>query len=156
MKKLIFSATVTPNDDEVTLDHLKDALQHLGSACFSYEAEVELASAKGLTRAVWIYASCDDSEPYVQVSGPDETEGKTLSGDEADQLRATGVCTEFRAEYPRARKYGAPAYATGDDFAAGVVGIQGFKVNEEGLTVDAEDRLDDGGEQIWLKIALPE
>ena len=156
MKKIMISVTVTPNDDSIALKNLKDAIRHLGSAHFSFTAEVELSDSEGLTREVWVYVSSDDSEPYIQVVNPGQTEGKTLSEEEVDQLRANGVCTEFRAEYPRAERYGAPSYATHDDFAAGLVGEHLFKANAEGLIVHAEDRGDDGCEQLWLKIVLPE
>lgn len=156
MKRIMISAIVTPNDDSVTLENLQDGLRHLGSAYFTFAAEVELSGTEGLAKEVWLYISSDDEEPYRQVAGPQETNGKALSGEEVDQLRTNGVCTEFRAEYPRADRYGAPTYATDEDFAAGVVGDHLFKVDADGLTVHAEDRGDDGCEQIWLKIALPE
>jgi hypothetical protein len=156
MKKIMICAIVTPNDDSVTLENLKDSLRHLGSAYFTFAAEVELSGIEGMTKEVWLYVSSDDSEPYIQVVEANGTEGKALSGEEVDQLRANGVCTEFRAEYPRADQYGAPSYANDDDFAAGVVGNHLFKVSADGLTVRAEDRGDDGCEQIWLKIVLPE
>ena len=156
MKKIMISAIVIPNDDSVTLENLKGAVQHLGSAYFTFAAEVELSGTEGLAKEVWLYISSDDEEPYVQVAGPEVTSGEALSQEEADRLRTSGVCTEFRAEYPRADRYGAPPYATEEDFAAGVVGDHLFKVAADGLTVHAEDRGDDGCEQIWLKIALPE
>lgn len=156
MKKIILSAIVTPNDDSVTLENLEDVLRHLGSAYFTFGSEVELVGVEGLTKEAWLYISSDDSEPYIQVAGPCKTTGKALSEAEVDQLRANGVCTEFRAEYPRAGRYGAPMYANDDDFAAGVVGDHLFKVAADGLAVHAEDRGDDGCEQIWLKVVLPE
>ncbi len=156
MKKIIMSAIVAPNDQDVTLENLKDALRHLGTACFAFGAEVELADIKGLTKEVWLYVSSDDSEPHIQVAGRGEMVGIALSVDEVDQLKENGVCTEFHAEYPRADRYGAPAYASGDDFAAGVVGNHGFSVSADGLTVHAKDRRDDGAEEIWLKILSPE
>lgn len=156
MRKIIISAVVTPNDDSVTLESLQDGLRHLGSAYFTFTGEVELADSAGLTKQVWLYVSSDDSEPYVQVSGPGETEGKSLYDDEVERLRANGVCIEFRAEYPRANKYGAPSYAGDEDFAAGVVGNHLFKVDAEGLSVQTQDRGDDGCEQFWLMLLLPE
>ncbi len=156
MKKIMISAIVTPRDESVTLESLQDALRRLGSANFTFTAEVEASSIEGLTREIWLYLSNDDEEPYIQVSGPGKTAGKGLSQREADELRAMGVCTEFRAEYPSSDKYGAPSYANDDEFAAGVVGEHLFKVNTDGLTVHAEDRGDDGCDQIWLKIVLPE
>jgi len=156
MKKIIISAIVTPSDDSVTLENLTDTLRHLGSAYLAFGAEVELVEAKELTKEVWLYVSSDDAEPYMQVAGAGKTEGKALSDEEVDQLRTNGVCTEFRAEYPRADRYGAPLYANDEEFAAGVVGNHLFRVDVEGLTVFAEDRGDDGCEQIWLKVALPE
>lgn len=156
MKRIMISAIVTPNDDSVTAENLKEAIGHLGSAYFIFGAEVELSSSEGLTKEAWLYLPSDDSEPYIQVGSPKETGGKTLSRDEVNRLRESSVCIEFRAEYPRAEKYGAPSYANDDDFAAGVVGDHLFKVTMDGLTVVAEDRGDDGAEQIWLKIVLPE
>lgn len=155
MKKIIFSAIVTPSDDSVTMENLKDALKHLGSAYFTFEAEVELASSEGMAKEVWLYASADPSEPYVKVSGPSETEGIEQEEAEMAELREQGVCVEFRAEYPRADRYGAPSYSTDDDFAAGVVGEHLFRVSAEDFTVITDDRGDDGAEQIWLKIVLP-
>lgn len=155
MKKLIVSAVVTPNDDSITLESLQDMLRHLGSAYFTFGAEVELAGISGPTEDIWLYISSDDEEPYLQVACTGETEGEPLSSEETDDLRERGVCTEFRAEYPRADRYGAPLYANDEDFAAGVVGNHSFKVSADGLTVYAEDRGDDGAEQVWLKIALP-
>jgi hypothetical protein len=156
MKRIMINAIVTPNDESVTLENLQDALRHLGSAYFTFAAEVELSGIEGLAKEVWLYVSSDDAEPYIQVAGSGETEGKALSDEEVDQLRGHGVCTDFRAEYPRADRYGAPSYANDDEFAAGVVGNHLFKVNADGLTVHAEDRRDDGCEQIWLKLVMPE
>ena len=155
MKKIMISAIVTPSDNSVTLKSIQDALRHHGSAYFTFGSEIELANSEGMSGEVWLYVSSDDSEPYVKVSGPGEIEGTAVSDDDADRFRKEGVCTEFHAQYPRADKYGTPPYATDDDFAAGVVGDHLFKVAAEGLSVFAEDRGDDGGEGIWLKIALP-
>jgi hypothetical protein len=156
MKKIIVSAVVTPNDDSITARNIEDAFRHMGSAYFTFTAEVELDGIEGLTKEAWLYISSDDSEPYVQVSASGETKGEELSDEEVNQMRLVGVCAEFYAQYPRAERYGAPAYAGDDDFAAGVVGSHQFKVNVDGLAVYTEDRGDDGCEQIWLKIVLPE
>lgn len=156
MKKIILGAIVTPNDDSVTQKNLKDALRHLGSTYFAFAAEVRVSEVEGMTKEVWIYLPDDNSLPYIQVEETGKTEGKHLSEQEVDQLRTSGVCIEFRAEYPRANRYGVPWYACDDEFAAGVVGNHLFKVDSDGLTVHAIDRGDDGLEQIWLKIVLPE
>ncbi len=155
MKKIVFHAIVTPNDDAVTVENLKDTIRQLGSAYFTFEAEFETASTDGLTKEAWVYVSADDSEPYIKVSGPGETEGEELSDDAADELRNVGVVIEFRAQYPRADRYGSPVYNNDEDFTKGVVGNHLFKVADEGFEVYAEDRGDDGSEQIWLKLALP-
>ncbi len=156
MKLIIMSAIVAPNDQGVTLENLKDALRHMGTASFTFGAEVELSDIKGLTKEVWLYVASDDSEPCIQVAGPGQVIGVALSEEEVDQLSEKGVCTEFRAEYPRADRYGAPVYVNDDDFAAGVVGNYGFRVSADGFTVHAKDRGDDGAEEIWLKILSPE
>ena len=157
MKRLAFSSVITLSDDSVTMDDLKRCLQHLGSAYFTFESEVVVVdtTALHLPRVEWIYISNDDSEPYLKVAGPQELQGQELSGDELDFIRENGVCVRFVAEYPRAERYGAPSYSTHDDFAAGIVGQHGFSVPADGLDVEATDRGDDGGEMIWLKIALP-
>lgn len=156
MKKIIISASITPADDAVTLEDLQQALRHLGSTHFIYTAEVELASAENCTQAVWLYVSADDSEPYLIVSELGDTEGQPVDGVEADRIRQDGVCTELYAQFPRADKYGAPAYSNDDEFAAGVVGSHGFRLDPNDFTVRAEDRGDDGCEEIWLKLMLPE
>lgn len=155
MKKIMLSAIIQPSDDSVTLEKIKETLSGLGVAHFTFDAEVELADARDLTKSVWVYVQADDSEPLLKVAECGETDGDELGQDELTELFQAGVCTEFRAEYPRADKYGAPSYANEDDFAAGLVGYHGFKVATKGFEVHAEDRGDDGSEEIWLKIALP-
>ena len=156
MKKIFINAIVTPHDDSITLKGIQDALKHLGAVHFNFESEVELADSEGLTKEVWLYVPNDDSEPYIQVDGPGETEGLPLSEELAQGMRAHGVCVEFRAEYPNATRYGAPSYSTNDDFASCVVADHLFKVDVNGMEVSSEDRGDDGGEEIWLKLVLPE
>lgn len=155
MKKIMFSAVVIPSDDSVTLENIKDALKHLGVACFKSEAEVELSSSEGMQNEIWLYVSADQSEPYVKVSRPGETEGIEQKDAAMSYLRKQGVCVEFRAHYPRADHYGTPPYSVDYDFAAGVVGEHLFRVSLEEFSVNAEDCGDDGYEQIWLKIVLP-
>lgn len=155
MKKIVIGAIILPNDDSITGRSLLDALKPFGSVRFSYDAAFTLASTDGLTKEMWIYVSSDDSDSYVQVSAPGETEGKLLSEEEADQLQVDGVCTEFCAQYPRADRYGSPWYDSDNDFAAAVAG-EHFKVAADGLKVFTIDRGDDGPEEIWLKIVLPE
>ncbi len=156
MKRIVISAVITPNDDSVTLESLRNTLRHLGSAYFIFGAEVELAEVEEPVKEVWLYVSADDSEPYIQVTGPHITTGNALSRAKVDRLRSSGVCIEFHAQYPRSDRYGAPLYASDEDFAAGVVGNHSFKVHIDGLVVRAQDRGDDGCEQIWLKLAVPE
>lgn len=157
MKKIIISASIKPSDDSVTVEDLQDMLRKLGSAHFPYYAEVELADMDDLElpKEVWIYISNDDSAPYQLASGPGDLDGEVIKDVELKQMRLHGVCTEFFAKYPRADRYGAPAYSTDSDFAEGVVGSHDFCVPAEGLEVHSDDRGDDGGEEIWLKIALP-
>lgn len=157
MKKIIISASIQPSDDSVTAEGLQDMLRKLGLAHFPYCAEVELADLGDLElpKEVWIYISNDDSDPYQLVSEARDAGGEGVSEEYLEQMRSQGVCTEFFAEYPRAERYGAPAYSTDSDFAEGVVGLHGFRVPAEGLEVHSEDRGDDGCEGIWLKIALP-
>jgi hypothetical protein len=158
MKKIIISASITPSDDSVTVEGLKDMLRKLGSACFPYCAEVELADMVEvkLPKAVWIYASNDDAAHYQMVSGPNDLAGEAISDEDIEQMRSEGICTEFVSVHPRTDRYGAPAYSTDPIFAEGVVGFHGFRVpNEDALEVSTTDRGDDGGEEIWLKIVLP-
>lgn len=49
------------------------------------------------------------------------------------------------------RASGCRSVRHGEDFGAGITGNDLFKVHADGLTVRAEDRGDDGVEQIWLK-----
>ncbi len=157
MKKISISAVITPSDDAVTVQDLKRCLSHLGSVTFIFASEVETVDLEemDLPNEVWVYVSGDDSEPYVKVSGPRQVDGEEIRDKELEFMRDKGVCIEFHAEYPSANRYGAPLHATDEDFAAGIVGEHGFKVPAEGLQVRSEDRGDDGGEEIWLKIALP-
>lgn len=157
MKKIVISAVIRPTDDAVTLNNLKKSLCQFGQTEFVHDVEILLGNAERpeLTEVMWLYATADESEPYFLVKAPGNMKGEELATDEVGWLIKHGVCVEFRAQYPRADYYGAPSYATNDVFAEGIVAHHGFRVAQQGLDVYAEDRGDDGGEEIWLKILAP-
>jgi hypothetical protein len=154
MKKIIITATVQV-DSVLTPEDLLAALSRMGKAELGYSAEVGVLPPPANHESLWVYVSSDDSEPYVKVSGPDETEGETIDRAELESLQQRGVCVAFYGQHPRSDKYGAPYYASDDVFAEGIVGEHGFNVSSNGLEVHAEDRGDDGAEQIWLNIHIP-
>lgn len=157
MKKILISAIIRPHDATVTLHNLDACLARLGLTERIYGAEIELADAERpeLTETTWVYVTSDVTEPYSRVRAPGDMEGEELAVEEVDRLQKQGLCVEFRAQYPRADRYGAPPYATNDVFAEGIVADHGFRVAEQGMEVHADDRGDDGGEEIWLKILSP-
>ena len=158
MKKIVISFSMTPNDDDVTLDSLKDLLCKVGSTHFLATSEVEVVDISDIEvgKKVWVYVPNDDELPYVKVAKSGDTTGEELGDLELAALQKDGVCVSFNAEYPRADRYGAPSYATDDSFAEGIVGEHGFAVpSENGLNVWTNDRGDDGGQEIWLEIMLP-
>lgn len=157
MKKIAISAVLTPTDDSITAEGILDILRKLGLCYTVFEGEVETVPEESLDlpREVWLYVPFDDEEPYLKVSASGSVEGEELSYVELEALRNQGVCMAFHADFPRASRYGVPHYAINEDYAACVAGFHGFKTPHEGLELSAKDRGDDGGEDIWLKIALP-
>lgn len=153
-KKISIQATVTV-PSSIVPDDVVSALRTLGTVAVDYCSAVEYKSSKGLTRNVWVYVSSSSDEPYLQVEEAFATEGQEISDYEMQKLRSQGVCTKFYAKYPRADRYGAPTYAANDDAAAVVVSEHLFAVASLVFEVHAVDRRDDGGEELWLCIAMP-
>lgn len=161
MQKIIISAAITPNE-AITSEELVAMLRKLGATTVFFESSVEtvptdeVPDVRGAHETVWLFASSDDSEPFIVVSEAGERDGEELSDEDLDRIIEAGVCVELHASYPRAERNGTPFYATEDLFAEGLVGSYGFKVPDEGaLEVYAEDTGDDSAECFWLKIVLP-
>ena len=154
-KKIVVKATVTVHPG-IEKDDVLSALRTLGTVSLDYCDSVEYKPADKLTKEVWVYSSSDEEQPYIQVASEFETEGSELSDYEVQNLRNFGVCTRLSAQYPRASRYGAPGYASSDDTAAIVVADNLFAVAERDFEVNARDRGDDGGDELWFCIAMPE
>lgn len=155
MKKIIFSATLKPTDHKISIHQLENMLRKFGEVNITSEAEVDVINTgdKVFKQFTWIYASSDESEPYLKVPDSGDSEGVEISLDELNILQTKGVCVEFVAHHPRTDRYGSPHYCVDDEFAQGIVGSHGFSVTSNNFSVFTHDRGDDGGEEIWLKIA---
>lgn len=160
MKQIQLGCIIIPNDDSVTLESIKEALSKLGSARFLACSEVDIADpdeVEDLTSEVVIYVPADDEDPYYLVPSAGEREGTEISVNDINHYRNVGICTAIHVEYPRASRHGVPMLATDVSFAMGEAAEHLFRTPpEEHFTVTAEDRGDDGGQELWLLISLPE
>jgi hypothetical protein len=158
MKKFVLQFSITPNDDEVSIEDLKKTISHLGSTCFTVSQEVECidTSELDLPNTAWIFVSADDSEPFIVVPKAFESEGEEIAPEDLEFFQREGVVTELHALYPRADRYDAPGYASDKDLADCYVADYGFRVPASGVEVFASDSRDDSVQTVWLKVALPE
>lgn len=106
-----------------------------------------------MERRTWIYASADEAEPHIRVTGPEDAEGEAVSDEMADFLQSHGVCMEFYAEYPDAQDYGSRAYVS-DEVVAHATVAEHFAVHQE-IRVSTKDRKDDGAAEFWFLVASP-
>ncbi len=154
-KKIVIRAVVTPANNVEAAAAIK-ALQALGTVEVDYCDVVDYSPVENRLKETWLYISANEEDPYFLVDKPFEREGTEVSDYEIQNLRAKGVCTRMYAEYPRADRYGAPSYAASDEAAGLIVADHLFPVAEKSFEVLAKDRRDDGCEEFWLCIAMPE
>lgn len=157
MKKIVMAFTLTPTDDSVTEQSVREALRLLGTLqVISSDEVVVEEKTEAMTRQVVLFVSADEDDPYQLVAGHGDRGGRDLTENEIESLRYFGVCTGFYGTYPDADKYGVPRFASDDVYAETIVAEHRFPVCSDGLDVQSEDSGDDGMEAIWLTISIPE
>ena len=120
----------------------------------------EIADSTGFPKFVWVQFSSNEEEPYYFSNGPFDFDDKVVSDEDLNILRTLGVCTEIAAHYPNGDKYTVPALAeeghgvTAEGNAAFIA--DHFRVDVQRLSHNWVDRGDDGVEDYWLMIRLPE
>ena len=125
--------------------------------------EIEIADKEpdASYKPVWIYVSPDEDDPYFLASLEDridlsEAESDAEVSDELmNAIRKHGVCTELVGYYPRADRYGCPAYVADAMKGEALAAFHGFVVTNEQFVATGHDRGDDGAEQLWFKVMVP-
>ena len=161
MKKIFFSGIVWPTNTFEAIE-LKKALQKFGIVQIDID-EITVANEEPdeSYKPIWIYVSPDEDEPYFLASLEDkiilsEAESDAEISDELmDAIRKHGVCTELVGYYPRADRYGYPAYVADAMKGEALAALHGFVVTNEQFVATGHDRRDDGGEQMWFKVMVP-
>lgn len=154
------SVTIESDGDIPSCDQLVDLLRRYGKTHLLFHANTELAESNHLTHEhtyEWVYVPGDYGEDadtgMVIVNKAGQTEGHELVGSELDQWLESAICDRFMGEFPRFSN-GAPHCAVHNDYAIGMVGEWGIKVDRERLVVKVRDRGDDGMPDTWLRLRM--
>ena len=166
MKTVIINTTLQLNDDTPDIstlgDVLRNALKPFGliqlPSNFPACSQIDYHSADNLTRRLWILLPEEGETPdYFTSTSHSLTlrDTQQILPTDVPRIMSQGVCVGMFTYLPNVAKYGLPDFANNDTLAAAYVASRKFKV-EPMFTSDIEDMGDDGGEAIWLEIALPE
>lgn len=124
--------------------------------------EEHVGNSVGFPKFMWVNFTSDEESPYYHASKPFDLDSDCdeISVEDLAVLKALGVCTEISAYYPNGDKYTVPKLANEDD---GVDAKRNalfiadhFRVDVQRLSHNWVDRGDDGVEDYWLMIRLPE
>lgn len=152
-KKLLLCCVIDAAPSQ-TLDQLVKDLNSRRLVRYLCTGEYEIAEPDGLERSVWLYASSDEMEPFMVVSGAGETEGTPITDLALEQLQAQAVCVEFHAHFPRSNPYGVPLHAAGEEYPLAKIGTFGFKAARQLAAYEAHAR-DTSTESCWLRLLAP-
>lgn len=168
MKKILFNGVLQLRSAGVSCQQIHNAIElAIGEGMYG-QAQIEAVEITVADeepdesyKPIWIYVSPDEDEPYFLAS----LEGKIdLSEAESDAeisdelmnaIRKHGVCTELVGYYPRADRYGYPAYVADAMKGEALAAFHGFIVTNEQFVATGYDRGDDGAEQMWFKVMVP-
>jgi hypothetical protein len=134
---------------------IQEALRHIDGVVIEPMGTYDHADSSALPKSVWVHFTADEEEPYHLVSGEFELQGAEATDAQIEYLRKEGVCVALSTKYPDGEKYGQP-FSEDAHSCKFFVGEHRFKIDAQVFDANPIDRGDDGIEEYWLNIKLPD
>lgn len=158
LNRIVIQACIEQSKGVIDTEALEAYIRSLGRTSFCTSVtEVKvmpIEKVSEMRNEVILMIPLNDDEPYTLVSKVNKYEGVEVDEDQLKFLQ-TGVCVAMHIDYPRASRYGIPAYAGHTDHAEAFIANHGFHVTQSGIDLQLHDSNDDSQETVWLTIRTP-